>query len=257
MKQRNIFEKWFLMEDISPDYFKKCSNEKRTHEKFSAIERALCGMSSTDVPISHFDFERIERNLFRHRIDFSWIFKRRTLALTALASAFCALVISIVSFSKITTMSDEFLRKGDPALGALPKLYAFCISPDSSTVKAVGDDSVTCRLDSELQFALSNSEKSEFNYVYITGIRSDGQRMWYYPEFGNDKSVKIKNNMSKEPFGTSIRLSSNHIKGSVDITAVFSAESLSYDDILQFMNKDKEKKNIKNIYIQFFSFKID
>lgn len=257
MNKHSPAEQWFLMETISANYLKNCSKKNVLHEKLSLIERSLCGINSTEAPVSCFDYERIEKNLFLKRSMLLNLSKEKIFTALTLATAACAIIISVFSLSKSISLSNEFSQKGGTNTNNFPRLYAFCISSDLRETRPITDKSVTCSLNSELQFALSNSENSEFEYLFIIGVDSAGRRMYYYPEYGDHKSVRIGKKIDKTPFKTSIKLAANHQKGNVAISAVFSKQQFTYDEIKQLFSQKPDGKSMKNFYIQSFSFIIE
>ena len=218
-KRMKIIHDWFLSEkDGLKKMIKKAQKDRflrENIEKISKFERTLSGYTENDPPVSHFDMERLEEVLFKK----SFVNGLNLKALSSVA-AVVLIVFSVIIFIE---HKPEFLSRGKKNLN-LPKLYVFCY--DGNELKRLEKthekEIPECKISSELQFAINNPIESEYSCIHISGTDQKGNRLWYYPEYGSEKSLKIEKGVENKAFKESIVLNANHKPGKLTISVKFS-----------------------------------
>lgn len=73
--------------------------------------------------------------------------------------------------------------------------------------------------------------KPHDGYLAIFGVQETGEVRWYYPDYGGEKSIRIKGDRVDEPLGDGIDLRVNHTPGWLRIVAVFSDKPVSAEAV--------------------------
>ena len=218
-KRMKILHDWFLSEKGSLKKIIETTRKdpvlKYNAEKISEFERAMSGYTENDPPVSHFDMERLEEVLFAKSV-------QKIVNLKALTSV-AALLLLIFTAVIVINQKPEFLSRGKENL-KLPRLYVFCY--DGNELKRLDKthekEIPECKISSELQFAINNPIESEYSCIHISGTDQKGNRLWYYPEYGSEKSLKIEKGVENKAFKESIVLNANHKPGKLTISVKFS-----------------------------------
>ena len=73
--------------------------------------------------------------------------------------------------------------------------------------------------------------KPHDGYLALFGVQKSGAVRWYYPDYGEEKSIEIKGDRVDEPLGDGIDLSVNHVPGWLCIVAVFSEHPIDVETV--------------------------
>jgi hypothetical protein len=64
--------------------------------------------------------------------------------------------------------------------------------------------------------------KGEAGYLMVFGLQEAALPLWYYPDYGDERSIPIRGDRVDEPLGDGIVLSVNHKAGRLRIVSLFS-----------------------------------
>lgn len=211
------------------------------YNKHQALESALSG---TDEPFTVFSIERTKEALFA-TLDKKALSKggfyglRGVLAPTAVATvaALLAFVIllpagpapdrtsmpSSAVVSPVTLVArGSFPKKADSDVG----IRLFRVSDDGKSVTEGGDLSI----DDIITFTYTHANEPG-GRLALFGIQETGELRWYYPGYKEKMSIAIEGDKVDEPLKDGIALHVNHRPGWLRITALFTQNPLSAEEI--------------------------
>jgi hypothetical protein len=79
--------------------------------------------------------------------------------------------------------------------------------------------------------------RPDIRYATIFGIQGDGGIRWYYPSYSAKVSIPIRSDRVDEPLEDGIRLQVHHTPGWLRITAVFSAEPMTVNAVVDVVRR--------------------
>ena len=85
-------------------------------------------------------------------------------------------------------------------------------------------------------------------YLMILGLqKNETTPLWYYPDYGKDRSIPIRGETVDTPLGDGIRLAINHHKGPLRIVALFSDMPVSTTVVESAASKLRQQGNLLDI----------
>ena len=89
--------------------------------------------------------------------------------------------------------------------------------------------------------------KPHAGYLALFGIQNNGEVRWYYPDYGQEESVRIEGDKIDEPLKDGIVLSKNHEPGWLRIVALFSDHPVEVSAIEASVSNLEEKSELKSL----------
>ncbi|MFC1612216.1 hypothetical protein ACFL6C_14730 [Myxococcota bacterium] len=75
------------------------------------------------------------------------------------------------------------------------------------------------------------SAAPDLRHLALFGVQENGSLRWYYPDYGEKRSIVIKPDLVDEPLGHGIILRVNHTAGPLRVVALFSSQPLLATDL--------------------------
>jgi hypothetical protein len=222
----------------------QCAAYYRTMQ---ALESSLCGV---DEPYTHFSIERSKKALF-DALDASNttasnrsspLFTKLTFGLrwvlvpTALAAIVLLLVLGKAApkpdrvellpneaISPVTWVArGSFPKKAEADIG----IRLFRVTDGGTAV----DESRGLSIDDIITFTYTQANPQGGTFM-LFGVQDTGEVHWYYPSDGEKESIAVKGDKVDEPLKDGILLRTNHTKGKLRVTAIFSKTPVLTSDI--------------------------